>query len=104
MYLMYFVAIFQVAQNPLKLVMLTLFVLKNVPVYFFHKQGNKASNLFMKVHPPPPPPYNLWERRQNTHKKRVSSQGWKSYIVCRWTERERERGGGRILHNLSIFF
>ena len=36
----------------------TLFVLNNVPVFFFHKRGNKASNTFLKVHPPLPPPSN----------------------------------------------
>ena len=36
----YFVAIFQLAQNPLKFGMLTLFVSKNVPVVFF-QEGRK---------------------------------------------------------------
>ena len=51
----YFVAIFQVAPNRLKFGMSTLFVLKTVPVFFFHKRGSKASNTFLKVQPPPPP-------------------------------------------------
>ena len=59
----YFVAIFQVAPNRLKFGMSTLFVLKNVPV-FFPQGGSKASNTFLKVHPPclltpPPPPSSI---------------------------------------------
>ena len=56
-----FAASFHIARNPLKLAMLTLFVTKNVPV-FFHKRGNKASNRFMKVHPS----LQLWEGLKHT--------------------------------------
>ena len=38
----YFVVIFQVARNPLKLGKLTR---KHCPHTFFHEQGNKASNM-----------------------------------------------------------
>ena len=51
-----FVAFFQVAQNPLKFPVQTLFLWKNVPVVFFHKRGNKVSSTLLKVHPPYPPP------------------------------------------------
>ena len=70
----YFVAIFQVAPNWLKFGMSTLSVLKNVRV-FFHKRGSKASNTFLKVHPPrpsrtpppPPPAISLQWRKRHMH-------------------------------------
>ena len=44
----YFVVIF-------KLLRIYSFCVKKCPcVFFFHKRGSKASNTFLKVHPPPP--------------------------------------------------
>ena len=82
-----------------EIAMPTLFPWKNVAVFFFHKWGNKASNMFLKVppspFPPPPPPPS--SNSGHTHAQCFGSQGSKFYIVWRRTERE----GGAIL---SIFF
>ena len=51
----YFVAIFQVAHNQLKFGMSTLFVLKNVPVFFFKNADNYGQNCVEFNTPPPPP-------------------------------------------------
>ena len=45
----YFVAIFQVAQNPMKFVMLTLSVWKNVPVASFFKQAEKYGETGVEI-------------------------------------------------------
>ena len=47
----YFVAIFQVARNPLKFGMPILFLLKNVPVVFFFEESRK---IWTKLHKNPP--------------------------------------------------
>ena len=44
-----FVAIFQVAQNPPKFGMPTVFVLKKCPCAYFPQGGNKVSNTFFKL-------------------------------------------------------
>ena len=49
----YFVAIFQVAQNPLKFGMLTLFVSKSVPVFFFSRRQKNIDQIARKSTPPP---------------------------------------------------
>ena len=48
----YVVAIFRVARNPLKFGMPILFVLKNVPVFFF--KAEKYGPNYTKIHPPSP--------------------------------------------------
>ena len=88
----YFVAIFQVARNPLKFGMLTLCV-KKCPFF---------------CHPPPPPSNGV----KHTHAQCFSSQRLKSYNVWRWTKGEGggEEGsvggeGGLDFHAIwSIFF
>ena len=55
----YFVAIFQVAQNRLKFGMSTLFVLKNVPVFFFQECRTIWTKVRQIQPPPPPPPLSL---------------------------------------------
>ena len=66
------------------------FCVKSVPV-FSHKQGNKASNTFMKVHsPPPPPPPSL--------------QWWEKCLVLKDQHpTERERGGGDFVQFRPYF-
>ena len=44
----------QVAQNPLKFAMSTLFVLKNVPVVFFSRRQKSMDKIAWKSTPPPP--------------------------------------------------
>ena len=53
----YFSAIFQVAWNPLKFGMPTLFVLKNVPVFFSRRQKNLDK--IAQKSPPPPPHFSV---------------------------------------------
>ena len=65
----YFIAIFQVAQNWLKFGMSTLFVLKNVPVFF--KNAEKYGQNCVKLNPLPslcPSPNNVgfWYLRAKT--------------------------------------
>ena len=52
------------------------FSVKKCPFFFFHKRGYKASNTFLKVHPSP-----------TLLAECFGSQGSKSYVVRRWTER-----------------
>ena len=80
-----FVGIFQVAQNPLKFAMPTLFLWKNVPV--FHKRENKAPNTFLKA--PSPSPSNCL--------KHTCTVFWLSRIeLLRCLETDRGRGGGGV--------
>ena len=89
----YFVAIFQVARNPLKFGMSDSFYVKQCPVFFFHKRGNEASNTLLTVQPPllPPPPPLPSNGVKHTHAQCFSSQQSKSYNVWRRTQ---EEGGG----------
>ena len=59
--------------------------------------------MFMKVPPSPLPPSN-GGNSMKTHAQCFSSQGSKSYIV--WRQTEREGGGGVVVFNaiLSVFF
>ena len=52
----YFVAIFQVAPNRLKFGMSTLFVLKNVPVFFIKNADKICGKNCVKFNTPPPSP------------------------------------------------
>ena len=94
----YFTAIFQVALNRLKFGMSTLFVLKNVPVFFFHERGSKASNTFLKVHPPPLPSISNCV-------KDTCKVFWSSKIeILHCLETDREGGVFEFDAILSIFF
>ena len=66
------------------------FSVKKCPVIFFHKQGNKASNMLLKVTPPP--------IAYNTYAQSFGSQGSKSYV---WRRTGR---GEDFCTILSIFF
>ena len=110
----YFIAIVQVAQNPLKFGMPTLFVLRNVHV-LFSTQGNKASNTFLKVHPcppllpppsplllsPPPPPHPT--SNSVKHTRTVFWLARIEILCCLDMDRERGGGGGGgagFVHNI----
>ena len=54
----YFVAIFQVAENRLKFGMSALLVLRNVPVSFF----KNTEKLHPILPPPPPPPLSIFKQ------------------------------------------
>ena len=98
----YFVAIFQVARNPLKFGMLTLFVSKNVPVFFFPQAGKRGfKHALESPHPPlpPPPPSNVVK---HTHAQCFSSQGSESYNV--WRRTQGGGGGGGFSCNLVHIF
>ena len=81
----YFGSIFQVARNPLKFGMLTLFVSKNVPVFFFSQAGKRGLKHALESPPPPPP---LSNGVKHTHAQCFSSQRSKSYNVWRQTRGE----------------
>ena len=81
----YFVAIFQVAPNRLKFGMSTLFVLKNVPVYFFSRMQNNTDKIASNSTPP-----SLSVSKQ----RRISIfEGQNTVRVC-FTLLEEDWGGG----------
>ena len=100
----YFVAIFRVARNPPKFGMLTLFVSKNVPVFFFSTSGEmrlQTCSWKSTPPPPPPPPPPLQWHNTHTHAQCFTSQRLKSYNVWRRTQGEGVVGFRAIW---SIFF
>ena len=71
----YFVAIFQVAQNQLQFGMSTLFVLKNVPVFFFQE----CRKIWTKLHQIQPSPLPLCPSPNNVE---IWSLRAKTLCVC----------------------
>ena len=92
----YFVAIFQVAPNRLKFGMSTLFVLKNVPVFFFPQAGKQVFKHILESsppafsHPPPPPP----SIPSNSIKDTCSVLALKDRNSTLFWDEQRGRGGG----------
>ena len=75
-----FVAIVQVAQNPLKCAMLTLFVLKNAP---FFQEGRRILTKLHENPPPPPPSLSVSKQRRISI---LESQTLCMCVVCYWRE------------------
>ena len=90
----YFVAIFQVARNPLQFGMLTLFVLKNVPVFSSTDGETRLQTCSWKSTPSLPP-----------NVKHTCTVFWLSRIeILHCLEMDRDGGGGGDFHTiLSIF-
>ena len=82
-----FVAIFQVAKNPLRFAMLTLFVLKNVTMLFC-----QGTTIWTKLHenPPPPPTPPLCPSPNNVGFRSLRAKTLCMCIVRYW----RGEGGG----------
>ena len=103
----YFLAIFQVAPNRLKFGMSTLFVLKNVPVFFSTSGEARLQTHSWKFTPcpsrtPPPPPQSPSNSVKDT-----CTVFWPSKIeILCCLETDREGGGEGVEFDaiLSIFF
>ena len=80
------------------------FSVKKCPWIFFHKRGNKASNTFLKVHPPPPtllasPPPHPSNSVKDTH-----TVFWLSRIeILHCLKMDRGGGGGGGVELDAIF-
>ena len=105
----YFVAIYQVPPNRLKFGMPTLFVLKNVPVFFFPQAGKQGFKHILESSPPPPlsctppppPSISLQYRKRHMH----SVLALKDRNSTLFGDEQRGGGGGGwIWHNFVHMF